>query len=658
MTSLKTVTYLFSCLIVFILNTPVSGTGFKPYNWDENRSRIELSDQESNLPVVMLKYHVEYQYLYESDGGNQFMYVTRHKIILVNNDQAIHENNKIYISTGEAGKITELKARAIQPNGQVVELDSTNIRELQDEDGSGYRIFAIDGVEKGSEIEYYFTLKLPASFFIREYFQFSMPVKETSFKLQVPGNLKFAIKSYNGFAPVKVIEENDTLRTYHAVMQNIPALQNEKFSKPGNRKMRIEFKLAYNSVRGDERLFTWADVSKRIYNSIYDLDKDSRKAVNKLIKNIGIKKNTAEIDKIVQTEEYIKTGFYLQKGRSNALKDIQSLIKNKYGNERGLTKLYAVLFSQMDIDHELVVTIGRDKVLFDGSLDTWNYLDDYFFFFPQTGLYLAPYFMEFRLGIIPAEFTATEGLFIKPVRVKDIKTAIGDIRYIAPLPYDQNMSDLNLKIKIADDFSGSDITMSQSYNGYDATYFRRIYPLLEKEKKTELLESLVKFVVRDADISQSSVENTDLTFQNNGKPFIVHSKFKSASLIEHAGQRYIIKIGDMIGPQTELYQENERTCRVENDFNRGYLREITMEIPQGFVIKNPDDLKMDIFAEDDGKRVYSFTSQYQLENNLLHVVIEEYYKEIFFPREKFEDFRRVINAAADWNKIALVLIKN
>jgi len=658
MRSFKPIIYLFFALILSFPNLLVAGDDFKPYHWDENRSRIELNDVEKDLPVILLKYHLGYQYVYEGDDREQFMYVTRHKIIRVNNDQAIHENNKIYISTGDAGNIIHLKARAIQPDGQVVGLDQNNIREIKDEEGSGYRIFAIDGVEKGSEIEYYYTIKSHARYFIREFFQYNMPLKDASFNLSLPGNLKFAIKSYNGFHPVEIIKENDTLRIYKVAMHDIPALHDEKFSQPSNRKMRIEFKLAYNSIKGDGRLFTWADVSKRIYHSMYHFDKESRKNVNKLIKKIQIDKNASDKDKIIQIEEHIKTGFYVQEGSPEVVENINEIIRNKYGNERGLTKLYSALFDQLNIDHELVITIGRDKVLFDGSLDTWSYLDDYFFFFPKTGLYMAPYFMEYRLGIIPAKYTATQGLFIKRVQIRDFETAIGEIRIIPALPYEQNISTLNLTIKIANDISNSDITMSHSYSGYEAVFFRGFYPLLEKDKKTELLENLVKFIGQDAEISQLSVENTALNYENNQKPFTINSTFKSASLIENAGHRYIIKIGDMIGPQTELYQKEERTCRVENDFNRDYIREITLLIPKGYTIKNPDDLNMNIYAKDEGNRVYSFTSTYRLEGNKLQIKIEEYYKKIYYPKEKFEDFRRVINAAADWNKIALVLIKN
>jgi hypothetical protein len=39
------------------------------------------------------------------------------------------------------------------------------------------------------------------------------------------------------------------------------------------------------------------------------------------------------------------------------------------------------------------------------------------------------------------------------------------------------------------------------------------------------------------------------------------------------------------------------------------------------------------------------------------VKIQEVYKQIRYSADKFEDFRKVVNAAADWNKVVLILEK-
>jgi hypothetical protein len=48
-----------------------------------------------------------------------------------------------------------------------------------------------------------------------------------------------------------------------------------------------------------------------------------------------------------------------------------------------------------------------------------------------------------------------------------------------------------------------------------------------------------------------------------------------------------------------------------------------------------------------------FVSWYKQDGKMITVFIEENYREIRLPLEKFEDFRKVINAAADFNKITL-----
>lgn len=49
-----------------------------------------------------------------------------------------------------------------------------------------------------------------------------------------------------------------------------------------------------------------------------------------------------------------------------------------------------------------------------------------------------------------------------------------------------------------------------------------------------------------------------------------------------------------------------------------------------------------------------FTSKYEINGNNLMVTCNEYYDEISVPIERYEEFRTVINAAADFNKITLV----
>ncbi len=127
--------------------------------------------------------------------------------------------------------------------------------------------------------------------------------------------------------------------------------------------------------------------------------------------------------------------------------------------------------------------------------------------------------------------------------------------------------------------------------------------------------------------------------------------------LEKAGNRILLKVGDLIGPQSELYSEEKRQTSIENANNRGYERIIRIYIPKGYQVGNLEAIaKREEYK--DGKNIpFSFVSSYTQQGDVLTVKIDEYYKELYAPLDRYEDFRKVINAAADFNKVTLVLTK-
>ena len=142
------------------------------------------------------------------------------------------------------------------------------------------------------------------------------------------------------------------------------------------------------------------------------------------------------------------------------------------------------------------------------------------------------------------------------------------------------------------------------------------------------------------------------------KPFIIEGEATTqSSFFDKAGNRYLLKIGEVIGEQVEMYQEEDRKLPVENEFNRNYERKIQIEIPKGYRVRNLDDLKMDIFHEENGEISMGFHSEYTVDGALVLVTVKEYYKKLDYPITYFEQFRKIINAAADFNKKVLIFEK-
>ena len=168
---------------------------------------------------------------------------------------------------------------------------------------------------------------------------------------------------------------------------------------------------------------------------------------------------------------------------------------------------------------------------------------------------------------------------------------------------------------------------------------------------------MIKFGTNSENLVSSKMENEDFESYHDNKPFILSATVKASELVEKAGNKTIIKIGDIIGPQVEMYQEKPRQFPMHIDFPHILERKINFTIPDGYTVKNLDDLKISHTYQENGQTTMGFSSSYQVAGNVVKITILEEYRRTYYPLSQFEDFKTVINAAADFNKVALVLEK-
>jgi hypothetical protein len=628
---------------------------YATYTWDTKRTkRLVVSDEEMKQPALMLRDFTAHEYLYSPQDKGLKLYSTEHRIVRVNTSEGIERFNKIYIPQ-DGGQLLFLKARTISPRGEVVEVNEGSIKELKDEDGRrGYKIFAVEGVEKGSEIEYMFLRERAPKFFGRDYLQSDLPARDVTFELISPEALTFDARVYHGPAA----SPRDTVlagkRHIRMKLTQVPAAHEEAFAETGAERMRVEYKLAYSAQRGRTRLFTWADASQYLHENIYSLNKDEAKAADKVLKAAKVPAGDTET-RVRALEQYLKTNFNVQEGGDFNLARVAA---THNASDVGITRLFGALLKRLGIEHELVVTTDRSDVAFDESFDSWNYLDNYALYFPETKQLLAPARPDFRYGMVPSGWTANKGLFVRTVKLGSTESAVGTVRDIPTLSAEQSPSDLDIKVKFAPELDKAFVDLHQVLGGYHAQEIQPFYSLIPEEKRTEILQALVKSSVPDATFQSVKVTNGEAGLSPLSKPFLIDANVESAALLNKAGQRYLFKIGDLLGPQSELYQVEARQYDVENDFNRRYNRVITLELPTGYQVRNLQDLNADVKAGPDAKDpLYYFNSKYDVQGQIVKVTITEAYRQIRWPKKDFESFREVVNAAANFNKVVLVLEK-
>ena len=646
--------FLFWCIALSISQLMQAQSTFTKFEWDAQPAMHTVDKSFSDEAAVLVTEKKVVEYALDKDG--LYMYKTDHRIVHINNDKGIESFNRVYLPFNEGLEMVDVKARTILPNGKIIELDKNNIKNYKDDDGNEYKIFALEGLEKGCEVEYYYTQKNYPDFFGKEVFSYRVPVIKAEFELISPQNLVFECKSYNEFP-----NGTDTLlgekRHIHITDTNIAAAEDEKYAMYQANLKRVEYKLCYNTAKNaKERLFTWNELAKKAFD-IYSAASDKEiKKVDGLLSDIGISKAQQEIDKIILIENYLKKNFVPREDAVSAdADDLAKVIKNKVTSRKGYSRLFCVLFNRAEINYEIVLVGNRENYGIDKSFEDWDNAANLLFYFPAQKKFLAPTEIEMRYPWIPPNWAATNGLFCKVTTIGDFKTAVAEIKPVALEEYEKNFLNMNIALEFTKDNDSLLMNVRHTYGGYAAPSYKAPFVFMPVDEQNKFLKELLQFGTNSENVISSSFENKELDQSDPYKPFIINAIVKSAGLLEKAGGKIILKIGEMIGEQVQMYDEKPRQNPVELPFPHSLERNIEFTIPNGYTIKNLNDLILNQVYTENGNVAIGFSSHFTREGNKIKVIIREDYRNFYYPLEQYENFKKVINMSADFNKVVLIL---
>src|SRR5215217_3026190 len=212
---------------------------YNKFQWQEKPALHSIGKENQEAAAVFVADDRIAEYGFEKN--ELYLYRTMHRIIHINNDKGIESFNKIYLPFDEGIEMADVKARTILPDGKIIQFDKNNIKDLK-EDDRNYKIFALDGLTKGCEVEYYYTLKKYPSYFGREMLSSQIPVMKSHFELVTPEHLKFEAKGYNNLPSVKDSTANG--KRYLTIdAQKLSGEEEEKYSMYEANLKRVEYKL-------------------------------------------------------------------------------------------------------------------------------------------------------------------------------------------------------------------------------------------------------------------------------------------------------------------------------------------------------------------------------------------------------------------------------
>jgi hypothetical protein len=627
---------------------------FKTYDWNEKDTKIDVPKKYESEKEVILNRTVKIEVVVDKNTVTQYRLIHEKKYI--NSDDAIERNNKIYIPFGDQENLLITKVRVILKNGKVITLDKKDIKEeIDQEKNMKYNYFAINGLEKGAVIEKLYVLEeAPDLNGNTIKMQDEYPIAEFDFELITPAHLIFKTKSYNGLSePVLDDKKIANKKILSISEKDIIALKDDEEYSNWDVKLKLfRYKLDANLYTGGKNLNNFKEYATTTYERINPvLDKKQEKAIAAFCSSIPESKDSQE--QIWNIENKIKKTIIYDKyiDSKPALSDV---ISTKQANSIDIIKLYVAVFKYFKIEQNLVFTTSRYKVPFDKDFESYENLNDFLFYFPSIKKYLSPTEVEYRLPLFPNYLGNNNGLFIKEKVFAGVSMGIGEINFIE-IPGTEITHDfMDITVDFTKDLENPLITSNMTYGGYSGLNFQPIKDFVSADQYKTMLKSISENYTLQSEYKTLTTENDGTEFVGK-KPYKINLTFDGKDMIQKAGGNYLFSVGQTIGRQMEFYQENKRMLPIEIDYPHLYTRKIKIILPDGATIKNLDKFVMNFKTDLNGKAEAGFTSNYVQNKNEVTIENTEFYNIINYPLSSFDQYKAVINAAADFNKIVVIV---
>lgn len=657
---MKTTTII-SLLLIFILSFSASAQQFdtKNYTWDIEASTYTLPDSLSEEKAIIIFKTILIDFDAEADSGKEQHFV-EHKKIYLNSDDAVEQNNKIYIGNSETSK-SIIQARVIHSNGEVKTLNEKDIKTGVDEDsGVEYSYYAVEGLRVGSILETMVSKKSDPNLYgriikIQSYY----PTLKYDFQHSYPSFLEFAFKTYNTNLSGKATKEED-IKYYNIHGENIPKYEVEPVSLEGVNMYYLVYKLDKNHGKNLNDINSYGHYSQIIAERSLNINynKATKKDLDKLFKKIPLTEGLTDLEKVVIIENYIKNNYvFVDNLAARELESITFILSNKAFNSFGAIQLYQAMLSRVGLSCSVVATCNKDNLKFDKTFEAYVFLNKTLLFVNEMDLIMDVEDPDARLSYFNPLYQGIDGLFIKSKTVGGITTALGKVKQIPASKADDNITRAEMKIDLTEGFDEMDIKVTKTITGHVAKNFQPFVSKVDKDNMERFQEYVLymhddNFIPETVKFENSAAEDFPL------KPFIQHYEIENEDYWEKGGPNYILKLGEFIGGQSQLYHDNaaERKTDIFSPYARRYQYTINFNIPEGFEVANLDDINFDIksdFADSD----FYFNSKYLIEDDLVKVTVDELYDADFYPASYFESYQKVINAAADFQKVKLIFQK-
>ena len=631
-------------LVVSYFNT--YSQSYLNIDWDSNKTISFPSDND--LYGIFNNHYVEY---FKSKFTEEvYVYETRHTKTKINKIN-YPSDNEIIISKINVSEIVDVRAKIINQD-TIISYSFDDMKKMINSDDSdeNYNNYKLPNLNEEDIVEIMYTVKKNFNFNGNKIIEESYPILLSKFIL-IENNFKSNIKIYNSNNSFVSDIIFDGKKSKQIIFNNLNATANEQYSTPIANKIKISYQ-CYENRDDVSQIEYWGNLVQNVSELFFPKTfNEKAKEILKEIKYGYVKIPWNELKIANAIDEYIKNNFVISDEDDPKLNDIEYILNNKISNDFSIIQVYSSLFKEANIEYEVAISCNRYFLKFDPELFDPNQLREFLIFLPNQEKYIIPNRVEYRVSEAPEDLLGNYGIFID----KDLDYYFSEITL-----FDQDFSQIkkNIEVNISRNLNKIKIDESRSFSGYWAITNRNYINLSETEKTDFLVDFFTINGLDNKKVSKYNIKNFDISHNTFNTPLEITSTISTSDLIEEKDGLIYLKIGKVIGLQSNLFEEKERINPIEINFPNSYDYNIKVNIPRGYKIVDFSELnKSKEYISVDGNSTAKFISKATVHGNILNINIKEYYKELRYSKKRYQEFREVINAAAKFYESCLLIEK-
>ena len=637
---------LFLGFLLIVLSVNSFSQSYLNINWDDKTVDLETSDHD--LQGIFSNHYIEY---FKSKFSDEvYIYETHHmktKINKITDDS----NNDIFISKINVSEIVDVKSKIIYDDTTAT-YGFEEMKKMINKSTSteNYNYYKIPGIKEKDVVEVIYTVKRDFNFNGNKIIEESYPILSSKFIL-IENDFKSNIKIYNSFNSFVDDTLIDGKKSKIINFKNLDATSNEQYSTPIANKIKVSYQ-CYENREDVLQTEYWNNLVQNLRelffpSSINPIAIDLFNEIQK--NNISINENEISISNKI--DEYIKNNFIISDDDDPNLNEISYIFDNKISNDFSIIQVYTNLLKAAKVDYEVAISCNRYFLKFDPELFDPNQLREFVIYLPKYEKYISPNRIEYRVSEAPDDLLGNYGVFID----NNLDYYFSEITQS-----DKNFSEIKKKIEIyiPKNLKKLKIKENRSFSGYWAIMNRNYVSLSENEETDFLIDYFTINGLNNKNVTNYTIKNFDISNNSYNTPLRINSTITTTELVEEVDGLVYLKVGKVIGLQSNLFDDNKRINEIEINFPNSYEYQIEVEIPKGYRVSDYSELnKVKEFISVDGSISAKFNSNATLNNNKINIVIKEFYKNLRYDKGRYQEFKAVINAAAKFYESSVILEK-